>query len=168
MDVIQSAGDFFAITRNERHSCAFIKQDNRSCNLFITGGQFVGQVLGVRGSIGRYDNRQACDAVVGQGQTDLVRRLAPADNNEPAEQRQGTNQQPSRRRSREEFAFDAPRFRLTLAAATRGLTVAAAFATADALLAMNRAVDVLQFVKFHDDSYFVTPHPADFLRVELV
>ena len=58
------------------------------------------------------------------GQTDLVRRLAPADNNEPVEKRQGTDQQSSRRRSREEFAFDAPQFSLTLAAATVGLIVA--------------------------------------------
>lgn len=58
------------------------------------------------------------------GQTDLVRLLAPADNNEPAEKRQGTDQQPSRRRCREEFAFDAPQFSLTLEAATLGLIMA--------------------------------------------
>ena len=58
------------------------------------------------------------------GQTDLVRRLAPADNNESADKSQGTDQQPLRRRSREEFAFDAPRFSLPLAAATVGLIVA--------------------------------------------
>jgi len=84
-------------------------------------------------------------------QTDLVRRLAPADNNEPAEKSQGTDQQPSRRRSREEFAFDAPQFRPTLEAATVGLIVAAAFATVDALLSVNRTVYVLKFVRFHNN-----------------
>ncbi len=58
------------------------------------------------------------------GQTDLVRRLAPADNNESADKSQGTDQQPSRRRSLEEFAFDAPQFSLPLAAATLGLIMA--------------------------------------------
>ena len=85
------------------------------------------------------------------GQTDLICRLAPADNNEPAEKSQGTDQQPSRRRSLEEFAFDAPQFSLTLAAATLGLIVAVAFATVDALLSVNRTVYVLKFVKFHNN-----------------
>ena len=85
------------------------------------------------------------------GQTDLVRRLAPADNNEPAEKSQGTDQQPSLRRSREEFVFDAPQFSLTLAAVTLGLIVAAPFATVDALLSVNRTVYVLKFVKLHNN-----------------
>ena len=85
------------------------------------------------------------------GQTDLVRRLAPADNNEPAEKSQGTDQQSSRRRSLEEFAFDAPRFSLPLAAVTLGLIVAVAFATVDALLSVNRTVYVVKFVKSHNN-----------------
>jgi hypothetical protein len=38
---------------------------------------------------------------------------------------------------------------LALAAATGGLAVAAAFAAADALLAMDSAFNVFKFVKFH-------------------
>ena len=41
------------------------------------------------------------------------------------------------------------RARLALAAAAAGLAVAAAFAAADALLPVDGAGDVLQFVKFH-------------------
>src|SRR5688572_9179783 len=50
--------------------------------------------------------------------------------------------------------------RLAFAAATGGLAVAAAFAAADALFAVHRTFNVLEFVKFHGSSWEGAPHPA--------